>query len=63
MTDMMDVFNQFFEMVPAVSPELKDEAYKLRYQVYCVEVTGFSNPTTFLTNGNTMNMMKTPSII
>ncbi|POZ49919.1 PEP-CTERM/exosortase system-associated acyltransferase [Methylovulum psychrotolerans] len=47
MTDMMDVFNQFFEMVPAVSAELKDEAYKLRYQVYCVEVTGFSNPDDF----------------
>ena len=36
-------FNEYFEMVPALSDELKNEAYKLRYQVYCVE-TGFENP-------------------
>ena len=33
-------FNEYFEMVPAVTDELKNEVYKLRYQVYCVE-TGF----------------------
>lgn len=34
---MLDVFNEFFEMVPAISDELKNEVYKLRYQVYCIE--------------------------
>jgi len=40
----MDAFNQYFEMVPAVSDALKEEAYKLRYQVYCLEIAGYSNP-------------------
>jgi len=40
---IIDVFNDYFEMVPAISDELKNEVYKLRYQVYCVE-TGFENP-------------------
>ncbi len=34
-------------MVPAISDELKNEVYKLRYQVYCIEngdKTGFKNP-------------------
>lgn len=43
MTTIIDVFNDYFEMVPAVSSELKEEVYKLRYQVYCIE-TGFENP-------------------
>jgi len=34
---IIDVFNEYFEMVPANSEELKKEVYKLRYQVYCVE--------------------------
>ena len=38
-----DVFNEYFEMVPAISDELKNEVYKLRYQVYCVE-NAFLNP-------------------
>lgn len=33
-------FNEYFEMIPALSNKLKNEVYKLRYQVYCVE-TGF----------------------
>ena len=33
----IDVFNEYFEMVPAISDELKNEAYKLRYQVFCIE--------------------------
>jgi len=40
---LIDIFNDYFEMVPAVSDELKKEVYKLRYQVYCVE-TGFEDP-------------------
>ena len=39
----VEIFNDYFEMVPATSDELKNEVYKLRYQVYCVE-TGFLNP-------------------
>lgn len=38
--DILDAFNKYFEMVPAVSEQLKNEVYKLRYQVYCLE-TGF----------------------
>jgi N-acyl amino acid synthase of PEP-CTERM/exosortase system len=40
------IFNKYFEMVPAISDELKYEVYKLRYQVYCIEngdKTGFNN--------------------
>jgi len=39
---IIDVFNDYFETVPAVSDELKNEVYRLRYQVYCME-TGFEN--------------------
>ena len=35
--NITDVFNEYFEMVPAISDELKNAAYKLRYQVYCIE--------------------------
>ena len=42
MANTIDVFNQYFEMVSATSDELKNEVYKLRYQVYCIE-TGFLN--------------------
>jgi len=35
--NIVDVFNEYFEMVPAISDELKNEVYKLRYQVYCIE--------------------------
>ncbi|MGY6214541.1 PEP-CTERM/exosortase system-associated acyltransferase [Methylolobus aquaticus] len=38
-----EAFNDYFEIVPATSPELKNEVYRLRYQVYCLE-TGFENP-------------------
>jgi N-acyl amino acid synthase of PEP-CTERM/exosortase system len=34
---IVDAFNDYFEMIPANSDELKQEVYKLRYQVYCVE--------------------------
>jgi N-acyl amino acid synthase of PEP-CTERM/exosortase system len=39
---IIDGFNEYFDMVPALSEELKREAYKLRYQVYCLE-TGFED--------------------
>ena len=39
MTDknIIDHFEQYFEMVPAISDELRNEVYKLRYQVFCIE--------------------------
>lgn len=45
--NILDHFDEYFEMVPAISDELKHEVYKLRYQVYCIEngdKTGFKNP-------------------
>jgi len=40
---IIDAFNEYFEIIPAFSDNLKKEVYKLRYQVYCIE-TGFENP-------------------
>ena len=44
--DIVDHFDQYFEMVPAISDELKNEVYKLRYQVYCIE-NNFESPDQF----------------
>ncbi|MBL1264944.1 PEP-CTERM/exosortase system-associated acyltransferase [Candidatus Methylomicrobium oryzae] len=46
-TNLLELFNEYFEMIPALSDELKDEVYKLRYQVYCIE-TGFEDPANHL---------------
>lgn len=35
--DIVDHFDQYFDIVPAISDELKNEVYKLRYQVFCIE--------------------------
>lgn len=40
---ILDSFNFYFEMIPANTEELKQEVYKLRYQVYCLEKY-FENP-------------------
>ena len=40
---ILAAFNQYFKMVPACSEELKNEVYKLRFQVYCNE-TRFEDP-------------------
>ncbi len=40
---IVDAFNQYFEMVPTHTEELKEESYKLRFQVYCNE-THFEDP-------------------
>ncbi len=40
---ILDAFNYYFEMVAVDSEELKQEVYKLRYQVYCLE-KDFENP-------------------
>ena len=45
--NILDVFNKYFDMIQADSDELKNEVYKLRYQVYCIEQadkTGFKLP-------------------
>jgi N-acyl amino acid synthase of PEP-CTERM/exosortase system len=44
--NIIDVFNEYFEMIPATSEALKHAVYKLRYQVYCLE-TGFKNHENF----------------
>ncbi len=44
--DIVDHFDQYFEIVPAISDELKNEVYKLRYQVYCIE-NNFESPSQF----------------
>ncbi|WP_432743612.1 PEP-CTERM/exosortase system-associated acyltransferase [Methylobacter sp. G7] len=36
-TNIIAHFDEYFEMIPATSAELKNEVYKLRYQVYCIE--------------------------
>jgi len=45
-SNVVEAFNEYFEMIPACTYELKKEVYKLRYQVYCIE-TGFENPENF----------------
>ena len=40
---VLSAFNQYFEMIPACSDELRKEVYKLRFQVYCNE-THFEDP-------------------
>lgn len=39
-------FHDYFEIVPATSDALRAEAYRLRYQVYCIE-TGFEDPANY----------------
>jgi N-acyl amino acid synthase of PEP-CTERM/exosortase system len=43
MNDWLTTFNQYFNVLPADSPERLRETMALRYQVYCVE-HGFENP-------------------
>jgi len=43
---IIDHFNKYFEIVPATSDDLKNEVYKLRYQVYCIE-NNFESPSQF----------------
>jgi len=45
-TDIVDLFYEYFEIIPATTDELKKEVFKLRYQVYCHE-TGFEEPEDF----------------
>lgn len=34
---LLEIYDMFFEVVPATTPDLLEEAHRLRYQVYCVE--------------------------
>ncbi|HLI12846.1 MAG TPA: PEP-CTERM/exosortase system-associated acyltransferase [Alphaproteobacteria bacterium] len=40
---LLDLYSRYFDLVPADTIELKREAFRLRYQVYCVE-NAFENP-------------------
>ena len=42
--DVLNKFNQYFEIIHADTDALRDDAYHLRYQVYCLE-TGFEDAT------------------
>lgn len=47
--DLVHAFKQYFEIVPAFSEALKDEAYRVRHKVYCedlkfVVVKSFQTP-------------------
>lgn len=35
--DLAQIFNRYFDVLPADSADLLDEVFKLRYQVYCIE--------------------------
>jgi N-acyl amino acid synthase of PEP-CTERM/exosortase system len=37
MTDLYEIFNAYFDVVTDAEPSVLDEAFRLRYQVYCVE--------------------------
>jgi N-acyl amino acid synthase of PEP-CTERM/exosortase system len=44
---LVDVYNEIFEAIPADTVALRDECFRLRYQVYCVEnefLPAASNP-------------------
>lgn len=43
---LIDVYNDFFDIEVAHTPELLEEVYALRYQVYCLE-NPFENPDDF----------------
>jgi N-acyl amino acid synthase of PEP-CTERM/exosortase system len=40
---LFELYHQYFDVVPADTRERRNEAYRLRYQVYCVE-NPFENP-------------------
>lgn len=37
MTELPELYDRYFTVLPATTPELRDAAHALRYQVYCVE--------------------------
>lgn len=45
-TPLAEAYEKLFVTIPADTPELQEEAYRLRYQVYCVE-REFEDPTQY----------------
>lgn len=45
-TTLREIFYQYFEVMTGDTPEIRDEAFKLRYQVYCLE-KGFEDASAF----------------
>ncbi|MFM8331139.1 MAG: PEP-CTERM/exosortase system-associated acyltransferase [Candidatus Methylumidiphilus sp.] len=45
-TNIADLFHKYFEMVPATTAELKESAFRIRYEVYCLE-NSFEDPRSF----------------
>jgi len=43
---LRDAFHQYFEFVPATTKALREQAYKIRYEVYCEELA-YENPEAF----------------
>jgi len=43
---LTETFHRYFELVPATTKQLRDEAFKIRYEVYCEEL-GYENPEDF----------------
>lgn len=43
---LVELYKKWFDVVPADTPTLLAESFRLRYQVYCLE-TGFENPGDF----------------
>ena len=37
MNELMENFNEYFAVIPADTPQLLEEAFRLRYQVFCIE--------------------------
>jgi N-acyl amino acid synthase of PEP-CTERM/exosortase system len=44
---LYDFYNSIFESIVADTEELKRECFRIRYQVYCVEQTGYEDPSAF----------------
>jgi len=43
---LADTFHRYFELVPAATKQLQNEAFKIRYEVYCEEL-GYEDPERF----------------
>jgi len=43
---LTETFHRYFEFIPAITQELREEAFKIRYEVYCEEL-GYENPDHF----------------
>ena len=46
MASLKSVFEEYFQIVLADTPALRDTVFRLRYQIYCME-TGFERPEDF----------------